>query len=179
MGQLNNYNVPPLSRKTIRENALRLRKELNITTPYFPIVEFGEAMYQIGIDMDVISDEDWCKSFDPKCHAFYDLIQKRINIRESIYLGACNDIGRDRFTLAHEVAHALLLSKNKVFLRRSFDGQPALPCVDPEWQASCYAGELLMPYDLCRDMSIKEIMDQCRVSEAAARCQKNKFIRAI
>lgn len=56
-------------------------------------------------------------------------------------------------------------------LARSFDSN--LPAYeDPEWQAKCLAGELMMPADKIRGMTIKEIVSHYGVSPDAALMQK-------
>jgi Zn-dependent peptidase ImmA (M78 family) len=49
------------------------------------------------------------------------------------------------------------------------------PFEDPEWQADCLAGELLMPYDLIKGMSDEEVALQCGVTMAAAKYQLSKI----
>jgi len=49
------------------------------------------------------------------------------------------------------------------------------PYEDPEWQADCFAGELLMPYHLIQEMSKEEIMQKCKVSFTAA-CNQSKYV---
>lgn len=113
------------------------------------------------------------EKLNKNAHAFYRLDKRIIYIRESIFERACQGKGRDRFTIAHEIAHAMLLDEAKINFNRS---SGKLPCYkDPEWQANCLAGELLIPYELCKDMSVDEIVKKCGVSYEAARYQKSHF----
>lgn len=180
MINMSNYKVPPVSRKALRDYANYIRHELKVEGTYFPIEAFLESLWSItGVQYDYYADDEWNKLFDKQTHAFYHLEKKVICIKESVYNGALQGVGRDRFTIAHEISHALLLSDDKSMVYRTTSSDNYRCYTDPEWQADCLAGELLIPYELCKGMSIKEIMVACGVSEDAARCQKNKYIKAI
>lgn len=180
MKNTSNYIVPPTSRKELRDYAASIRRMLKIKGPFFPIVELLEIMRNlVGVDYDVFSDEEWDNTFDAQAHALYDMNTRTICIRESVYNGALKGVGRDRFTIAHEIAHALLLPDNTSLVYRTSPNEKYRCYTDPEWQADCFAGELLIPFELCKDMSINEIVVQCGVSEDAACCQKRKYTQAI
>lgn len=103
-------------------------------------------------------------------HAQTDVMQNTIYIKESVYEGAVQNNGRDRMTIAHEILHLILHKPATLTLYRRTDDLPTYK--NPEWQAECFAGELLMPYDQIKNMSKKEIVEQCKVSESAAHYQK-------
>jgi len=69
-----------------------------------------------------------------------------IELREDVYLEACDDNGRARFTVAHEFGH-LFLEHKPVYSRRS---GPHEIYEDSEWQANQFAAEFLMPVELVR-----------------------------
>jgi Zn-dependent peptidase ImmA (M78 family) len=46
---------------------------------------------------------------------------------------------------------------------------------DPEWQAKCFAGELLMDYEMTEGMSTLEIVKNCKVTLDAARYRAKKY----
>ena len=169
------FEVPAMSRSDLRQIAKRLRDVLQIETPYFPIEGLLECMHLlVGVDYDIIDDMTWDVSYGNNVHAQYDLDQKCIYVKESVYLRAYNGYGRDRFTIAHEIAHAILIRDNKVKFCRAEKGSIPL-YKNPEWQADCLAGELLVPYDLCRNMSVEDIVSKCKVSLSAARTQKRSY----
>mgnify|MGYP000952505712 FL=1 len=47
--------------------------------------------------------------------------------------------------------------------------------MDPEWQANAFAGELMAPYDLVKNMSVEEISEKCGMSMTAASIQYRKY----
>lgn len=77
-------------------------------------------------------------------------------------------------TIAHEICHYFLIKKNGVVL---YDKKGAIPVptyCDPEWQARCMAGELLIDKDLVQEFSVSDIELQCGVSYDAAVYQYRK-----
>lgn len=171
-----NYIVPPLGRLGLRAYAKKIREILGVTEIYFPITELLECLHYInGVNYDIFDDVEWDKRFGKDKHAQYNLSDKVIYLKESVYLGALENKGRDRFTIAHEIAHALLLDEKSIKFNRDIpNGIPPL-YVNPEWQADCLAGELLIPSNLCKNLSVTEIAYSCAVTEKAAKYQKNKF----
>lgn len=109
-------------------------------------------------------------------HAQYRHGEKCILIKSKVYDGALNDIGRDRMTIVHEMAHALLLQHSGIQLHRCFDNNMRLKAYeDPEWHAKCLAGELMIPANLVKGMSPQDIACRCAVSMDAAKYQLSKI----
>ncbi|WP_421416490.1 ImmA/IrrE family metallo-endopeptidase [Serratia plymuthica] len=99
--------------------------------------------------------------------------ESRIILREDIYEGAVEGLGRDRMTVAHEIGH-LLMHKNIAFARAE-PGVQIRAFESSEWQAKCFSGELLVPMHHSRvleSMSVEEIAKECGVSCQAADYQK-------
>lgn len=102
-------------------------------------------------------------------YAEYNPIEKVIRIREDVYDNAVNGIGRDRFTISHEIGHIFLHSDN-IVMARSNEKFP-IYC-DPEWQANTFAREFLCPINgilICDD--IETIANRYGVSKEVARIQ--------
>lgn len=170
-----NYEVPPLGRKDLRRIAKIIRGRLGVKTICFPVVELLETLGEMGIDSDIVDRSQWEKIFGSNEHAEYDLSTHIISIREDIYARAVEGYGRDRFTIAHEIAHAFLLDDKHIKVAK-IRGETSIPLWrNPEWQADCLAGELLVPYGLCKDMNVVEIAEKCKVSSDAAFYQKSRF----
>lgn len=165
------YEASPLSRADIRSFANVIRKAMGLTDErYFPIREFLELV------MPKI-DEEFVLEVLPKHemgsnHGLAYPEDKVIKLREDVYDGAVDGKPRDRLTMAHEVGHYFLHTKERVSFARSIGPSEALPAYrDPEWQANAFAGELLAPPHIIKGMSVFEVMKFCGVSQDAARKQ--------
>lgn len=164
---------PAFGRKDLRNYATGIRKKLHLENVLrFPAVEFLESLPALigdnSLYYDCVNDSAWDV---PDVHAYYDLEENCIRIKESVYIGAArHNNGRDRMTVTHECCHVLLLRHSGLTLTRNFTGNvPAYR--DPEWQAKCLAGELMVPAPLVRNMSPSDIATECGVSLQAARYQ--------
>ena len=163
------FACPPMSRKNLRSYAQTIRDSLGLqNTLRFPAVEFLETLPDLlgddSLYFDCVNDCEWTET---NAHAYYDLEENCIKVRESVYMGACAGNGRDRMTITHECCHVLLLHHSHLKLTRSFDTQvPAYQ--DPEWQAKCLAGELMIPYNLVGNMTPSAVATSCGVSFQAA-----------
>lgn len=164
------YSVTPRSRKDLRNLAAQIRKVLGLEDAlYFPIVELLDVLEETlpGFSYSIIDDEE----LPPNKHAETNVYTGEIRIKQSVYEGARRGKGRDRMTIAHEFSHYMTLCFLGFKLSRTIGGDGPLPYEDPEWQAKCLAGELLVPYDLVRGMSATEVARRCGVSMDAAKYQ--------
>ena len=172
------FVVPPLSRRAIRDYADHVREQLAIKEPYFPIVEVVElVMPKIisGFYLDICDDQEMTERFGRGCHGMTFPDEKVMHIREDIYQRARRGEGRDRLTFAHELAH-LLLHPGQRFARRAT--QTTKTYMQSEWQANCFAGELLVSYRhiaQCDSPSVAATL--FKVSLTAAEFQWECFVR--
>lgn len=159
------YKCNPTSRKSLREYALYIRKALGCDSIYFPIVEFLELLPWIYPELTYSIVES--TEMPDNIHADIDVLNKVIRIKEKIYDGACDGNGRDRFTIAHEIGHFLLMSEGGVSYAKSTTKPKAYE--DPEWQADAFAGELLVPiHKLKRYKKATTVAKRCGVSLSCA-----------
>lgn len=136
-------------------------------TTYFPIVPFIELILpKMGIDYEYVPAAEMGDAYGVT-YTGRGIIQ----IREDVYEGAIKGNPRDRFTLCHELGHCLMHSPNRV----SFARGDVPTYMDPEWQANAFAGELMAPYDLVKNMTALEIADKCGMSVTAAQVQYNNY----
>lgn len=164
------YIVEPKSRRDLRLLARVVRIELRLDDQkYFPITELLDVLPEIFKDFSYEIVED--NELPIGTHADTDARTGNIRIKESVYDGACDGNGRDRMTIAHELGHFLTLHFLGFKLERNFSRKNVEAFRDPEWQAKCFAGELLVPAHLMKGCSVEEIMGQCGVSYDAALCQ--------
>lgn len=168
------YIVEPKSRGEIRELAYLFRKELGLLDVlYFPIVELLDLMREVFSEFtyEIVPDEEFPKDI----HADTDITRHHVRIKESVYDGAVEGVGRDRMTIAHELGHYLMLCICGFRLTRNFGNEEVPAYKSPEWQAKCFGGELMVAEHLTRDLSAKEIEEKCGVSEDAATYQYKKM----
>lgn len=92
-----------------------------------------------------------------------------IRIREKVYDGACLGVGGYRAHILHEMCHAVLITMGfRPIAARAFNNNQIEPFRSMEWQAKALAGEILVPYEETKEMSLKQIMFYCKVSKACA-----------
>lgn len=171
---MNGYRVEPKSRKELRLLAKQIRKNLGLEDQlYFPVVELFDRLPDIydGLECQIVDDAE----LPINVHGLTDITSKTIKIKESVYDNACNGNGRDRMTILHEIAHYLTLGELNFSLARSFDEEKVPTYCDPEWQAKCLAGELMMPAEKIKNMNVEEITEKCGVSYDAAQYQLSKI----
>lgn len=160
----------PLSRRTIRRMAYFIRQIAGQENDlYFDIVKFLDVILpKIDPEFNLIIEE---QSVLGECHGLTYPDRNEIHIRSDVYERACNGSGRDRLTMAHELFHLLQHEKENISYARKIDGVRIQTFRDPEWQATAFGGELLVPWHLTKDMSAGEISVKCGVSLAAANTQ--------
>ena len=168
-----NYIVEPKSRKDIRECTITLRRDMKLEKKlWIPVVELLDSL-SISFDSfsyEIVDDSE----LQYYTHAETDIITGHIKIKQSVYNGACDGKGRDRMTIAHEIGHwyticicGFKFQPNRLLIGTAY--------MDPEWQAKCFAGEFMIPFDLTKGMTAEEIAQKCGVSLDAARIQLKCF----
>lgn len=168
---MNKCIAQPLSRNDIRGMARFIRQVAGQENEiYFDIVKFLDVILpKIDPDFSLIIDD---KSVLGECHGLTYPDRNEVHIRSDVYDRACNNSGRDRLTMAHELFHLLQHTKENVSYARINSNVKIEVFRDPEWQADAFGGELLVPYYLTRGMSVEEIINQCKVSYPAAQIQR-------
>ena len=167
------YKAAPLSRKNIRDYVARIRKLTGTENIYyFPIVEFLEMILpQLigGFCYEICSREEMPTKYGETFPA-----ENKICIREDIYENALAGDAFARYTIAHEIGHLLLNDVSSISLCRLADGEELKPYEDPEWQADCFGGGVLMYHPLIKGLTPAEISEKCGVTPRAARVQSSK-----
>lgn len=164
---LHSSRVTPRSKANIESQTNMLRRQFDLShEPYFDIVAFVENALPVVIpDFSFIIVEDHRLKND---HALTLPDKKIMLVRESVYKGACDGIGRDRFTLAHELGHFILHPGIPKAFAQNKSGVKLKAYEDSEWQANTFAGLLLAPTHLIRGKSIPEICNEFGLSFSAA-----------
>lgn len=143
------YKTKARSIKEIRDKAEIVRYIIKLFTKSdgekIDILKFAEHTISSKIDANfnfIVLPIDEMKSDYGKTSSNGDAIY----IREDVYYRACDGKSRDLFTIAHELGHLFLHSKQNVELYRSSSEIKIYE--DTEWQANTFAAELLMPAKL-------------------------------
>ncbi len=164
---MSKYAGQPMSRKEIRSIASGLRIVFGLGKGYVDIVNLIENIipyYDSSFEWEICS----AREMQFKAYAYYYSGINKLVIDERTYQGACNGIGRDRFTLAHEVGHYILHGDQAVLQRVSSD-TPIPIFQDPEWQANTFASEFLAPYNEIIGMKEEQICQLYGLSMEASK----------
>lgn len=160
----------PLSKQAIETYAEYIRKQTQCTSCYMDIVGFIEFVIpklDPTFDYEYVEDE----MLPAGVYAYYDPGENKLYVLNSVYVRASEGVGRDRFTLAHEVGHYLLHYDGLAYARSTTE----IPAYcNPEWQANTFASAFLIPKSLTMSMSVEEIVDTCKVSYQAATIAFNR-----
>ena len=160
----------PRSRVELEKFALAIREKLCPNQMYFDIIRFVEVVLTTldpSFGYEYVSESEMPNN----TYAYYNPTTNIMRIADNVYERACSDIGRDRFTIAHEVAHYFLHRGSIAFTRSE-----SIPkYCDPEWQANVFASALLIPHDRIQKLSVTEISNKCKVSYQAAEIAKRNL----
>lgn len=169
------YATRPMKRIEARKIASVLRTLLGYDgeKPFDPLRELDRINSFIReIDYEVVEDDELPRNVHASCEIGPN-DTCLIKIKESIYEGARSGIGGYRMDITHEIAHALLYRLGyRPIMSRGFENNTLNPCISAEWQAKAVAGEVMIPYEATKDMSINEIVWIYGVSFDAAEMRK-------
>ncbi len=170
---MSNIITLPRSRKNIISLANIIRKIANAPKGCFDVIKFIEhTCYDIiGLEIEILDDNDSELAINE--YAKYIPSSNCIKVRQSVYNGAAEGVGKDRFTLAHELGHSLM--HREMALYRSDRIPKAFE--DPEWQANEFAANVLCPLDEIKNMDIYNISNKYNVSFEVAQNQLEKLRR--
>lgn len=161
-----------VNRESIRAIAHRIR---DITTAIngaavarFDIIHFLEVILPKVDDKFTLEICDHVEMGEN--HGLMIPSKNLIKIREDVFERALKGYGRDRFTITHELGHYVYHRD----LGLAFRTKPRSLAIyqSIEWQADCFAGELLVDSRLLQvGMSITSVADKFGVSASAAEYQ--------
>ncbi len=173
VSNIGGYIADPLSRKDLREMAFRFRKIFGLENELdFPIVKVIEFLSNNGVfNLEICTVDEMGTKYGETIPS-----ENLIKLREDIYDNGCDGDGFSRSTCSHELLHWVRHREETVsFCRKEEDLKNRRAYEDPEWQANCFSGELLVPKHLVKGMSIDEIVEKCNVTPSMARYQYKKY----
>ena len=132
----------PLSVKNIETIAKKVREDYKIKNgDCFPVLEYINYLFDNGIiGIMILEDDD--SYLDKDTPAVYNAMDNFIYLKESVINEIESGNYRSNFTLAHELFHYL---QHQVLGFEFEEVEDRKTYEDPEWQANCFAGELLLP----------------------------------
>lgn len=132
----------PLSVKDISNIAASIREQYGIASDKaFPILEIlKQLFYDNYLSIQLLTDDD--SYLDKNTPAVYNANDNFIYLKESVIEEVESGNFRSNFTLAHEFFHYL---QHQVLGFKFEEVKDRKTYEDPEWQANCFAGELLLP----------------------------------
>lgn len=164
----------PLSVKDIAEIARRVRADYKIKDEdCFPILDYIRYLYdQELIGILILDDND--PYLDKNTPAVYNACDNFIYLKESVINEIESGNYRSNFTLAHELFHYLQnqilnFTFEEVEVRKTYE--------DPEWQANCFAGELLLPNEFLNNEDNDHLAKHFQVSLECVLTRKVKSKR--
>lgn len=103
-----------------------------------------------------------------------------IKLREDVYDKALDGDGFSRMTVAHELGHFVMHSESKLGFARKLADDSTKTYMNSEWQASCFAGELLVPWEdrnIVTELGPWLTVEAYGVSNSAAEFQYKVYLR--
>jgi transcriptional regulator with XRE-family HTH domain len=164
--------VSAASTRALWDFAERVRavfvSEDEICFPIMDVLEFRLQNFEEGFYLDVCSHEEMGTE-----EGLVLAGSNCIKLRQDVYEGAWNDVGRHRFTACHEFGH-YLLHRQVAMARVREDSHPVYR--DAEWQADTFAGGLLMSSKHLPRLSCHESAAmQCGMTPMAANVMWSKY----
>lgn len=165
------YVTKPVTREYLRLLAGGIRKLFEVKQNVrFPVVSALDKLLILFPDVSysILPDEDMPKKVPAMCQVNDDGID--IQIKNSVYIGADErGVGGYRDHIMHEICHVFLykLGYTPIMERRLGDKIESYSSV--EWQAKALCGEIMIPYEASRDMTVEQIVEKFGVSQDCAK----------
>jgi hypothetical protein len=134
--------VPATNRAAVRELTADLRRHFGLVDPYLDVVRFIEHKLAAGVGL-VFAVQPRSVLGDDEGRTYPD--RRRLELRDDVYMALRAGDPRARFTAMHEAGHLLL--HPGIPLRRTAAVATHAAFEDSEWQADCFAAEILMPVE--------------------------------
>jgi hypothetical protein len=177
------YKTKPTSRKDLRKYSLIVRRLFDVPeTGAFPVLEALERVGDVFKNCNYIVVEDF--RLPPQTMARCvpnDIGGFTIEIKQSIYDGAYEkDIGAFIGFICHEICHIFLfkIGYTPVY-ERSFADNTIPPYCSVEWQAKALCGEVMIPYNESKGMSVEDICTTYHCSKAFAEARRKHERRRL
>ena len=167
------YRTKSISRDKLRQYSLVIKKIFKCRNKYFFDVIFAFEvlpLYLNNVTTEIVSDDDPDLKGAPATTIPDFCGNYSIKVKETVYNKAYYDKnGGYRMHIMHEICHVILFMLGYLpFFDRAYKNNELKPYESIEWQAKALAGEVLIPYETTRGMTLEQIMKKCKVSKEAA-----------
>ena len=162
-----------LNRIQVREISKFARRMLKIKTVKFPVLKALEKLidkFPNNLYYRILPDDEF------ETNVMAELVPEGndvycIKIRETVYEKAVNGDRASLGFICHEMCHFILihifdagpvmyLNKSGLAYARSFKDKELPRYKSMEWQAMALCGEIMIPYERCKDYSFKQIVSR-------------------
>ena len=172
------YKTKPTSREELREIAKFIREIFSCKNKYrFDVIDAFERAPVVlpAIVCLVVEDDEFEENIPARCVPDFNG-NYTVEVKSSVYDGAIEGIGGYRAHILHEMCHAILcLLGFTPILDREFKNNELKPFESMEWQAKALCGEVLMPYEETKNLSVNQIRHLCQVSRESAELRYNNY----
>jgi len=174
------YKVKGRSLNEIRGLAHRFRGVFELKSPYLDVIRFLDAIVAEGIwELEVVPDmelpiDTWgeTRPYQQEDGSIISFIK----LKECVYDGASRGNGFHRFTVAHEMGHAIMHTNELSFARTIDHREKGLWYCDSEWQANNFASELLADSRYIRDHDcVADIANRFGISRKSAKIRYKRL----
>ena len=171
-----------LNRDKIRDIAELVRKMFNVRTIKFPVMKvldklekkFSDNLYYC-VEEDDYFEKGVMSELETEEYENHFCIR----IRQSVYDKALQGDGASIGFICHEMCHFILIYVFGIGPRKyiGVDGISYARCIESrikpsyksmEWQCMALCGELMIPYDKCKNFSLDEIINKTNSSKRQA-----------
>ncbi len=164
------YETKPLTRKEIRKLVPYYRELFDApASGPFPVLEALEKIPDVfkGSNYEIVEDDELKPNVMAQCSP-NESGGFTIKIKESVYVGAYEkNVGAFLGFINHEICHVFLFSVGFTPVYKCSFGNNTIPAYrSVEWQAKALNGEVMIPYDECKNMSKKDIIKNYHVSKS-------------
>lgn len=175
------YKTKSITREEIRMLAPYFRELFDVPkTGPFPVLDALEKLPDVfhNSNYEVVEDDELDLKVMAQCSP-NDEGGFTIKIKSSVYEGAYeNDIGAFLGFINHEICHVFLFEIGfKPIYERTFENNTIPAYESVEWQAKALNGELMVPYDECKNMSDVEIEEKYHVSKSFVKYFKRQALK--
>lgn len=167
------YRTKPISREKLRNYSIMIRKLFKCKNKYYFDVIYALEVLSIlfsNVSIEIVCDDDPELKNVPATTIPDFNGNYCIKIKETVYEYAyAKKSGGYRMHIMHEICHVILFMLGYLpYIDRAYKNNELTPYESIEWQAKALAGEVLIPYDKTKDLSLGQIVKKCKVSQDAA-----------